>query len=62
MCAINHFKKFVLCSCDVAADVNHLYVKRIHLEYLVDHLYIVREDRIMVLWYVSSWLKTHYDW
>jgi hypothetical protein len=49
MCAINHFKNFVLCSCDVAADVNHLYVKRIHLESLVDHLYIVREDMIMVL-------------
>jgi hypothetical protein len=44
MCEINHFKAFALCSCDVTADVNHLHVKRIHLESLVDHLYNVRED------------------
>jgi hypothetical protein len=44
MCEINHFKDFILCSCDVAVDVAHLYVKRIHLEFLVGHLYIVRED------------------
>jgi hypothetical protein len=33
-----------MCSGDVAVDVNHLHVKRIHLEFLVGHLYIVRED------------------
>jgi hypothetical protein len=44
MCDNNHFKAFILCSCDVAADVDHLLVKRIHLEYLVGYLYIVRED------------------
>jgi hypothetical protein len=27
---IDHFKVFVLCSGDVAAVVDHLYVKRIH--------------------------------
>jgi hypothetical protein len=27
---IDHFKIFVLCSSDVATDVDHLYVKRIH--------------------------------
>jgi hypothetical protein len=26
---INHFKKFILYSCDVTADMDHLYVKRI---------------------------------
>jgi hypothetical protein len=49
MCEINHFKTFILCSRYVPADVDHLHVKRIQLESLVDHLYIVREDRIMVL-------------
>jgi hypothetical protein len=44
MYEINRFKVFVLCSYDVAADVDHLHVKRIHLEYLVGYLYIVRED------------------
>jgi hypothetical protein len=43
MSEINHFKKIILCSGDVAADLNHLHVKRIHLESLVCHLYIVRE-------------------
>jgi hypothetical protein len=43
MSEINYFKKFVLCSDDVAADVGHLHVKRIQLEPLVGHLYIVRE-------------------
>jgi hypothetical protein len=38
---IDHFKIFVLCSGDVAADVDHLHVKRI---YLVDFFYIVIED------------------
>jgi hypothetical protein len=28
---IDHFKVFVLCSGDVAVDVDHLHVKRIHL-------------------------------
>jgi hypothetical protein len=28
---IDHFKKFVLCSSDVAAVANQLHVKRIHL-------------------------------
>jgi hypothetical protein len=27
---IDHFKKFILCSDDVTADVDHLQVKRIH--------------------------------
>jgi hypothetical protein len=36
---IDHFKVFVLCSGDVAIDVEH--VKRIHL---VDFSYIVIED------------------
>jgi hypothetical protein len=27
---IDHFKIFILCSGDVAADVDHLHVKRIH--------------------------------
>jgi hypothetical protein len=44
MCEISHSKPFVLYSCDVATHVDHLHVKRIHLESLVDHLYIVRED------------------
>jgi hypothetical protein len=43
MCDINHFKAFVLCRCDVAADVDH-FTKRIYLESLVGYLYIVRED------------------
>jgi hypothetical protein len=38
---IDHFKVFVFCSGDVAADVDHLYVKRIHL---VDFSDIVIED------------------
>jgi hypothetical protein len=41
MSEINHFKIFVLCSGDVAADVDHLHVKRIHL---VGFFYIVIED------------------
>jgi hypothetical protein len=44
MCEINHFKAFVLYSCDIAADVDHLHVKIIYLEFLMGHLYIVRED------------------
>jgi hypothetical protein len=37
----DHFKVFILCNGDVAADVDHLYVKRI---YLVGFSYIVIED------------------
>jgi hypothetical protein len=44
MSEINHFKKFVLCSDDMTVDVNHLHIKRIYLEPLFDHLYIIRED------------------
>jgi hypothetical protein len=44
MSEINHFKNFILCSGDVVADVYHLHVKKIYLEPLVGHLYIVRED------------------
>jgi hypothetical protein len=29
---INHFKNFVLCRDDVTVDVDHSYIKRIHLE------------------------------
>jgi hypothetical protein len=36
--------KNVLCSDDVVANVDHLHVNRIHLEPLVDHFYIVRDD------------------
>jgi hypothetical protein len=39
MSEINYFKKIVLCSSDVTADVDHLHIKKIHLEYLVDHLH-----------------------
>ncbi len=45
---IDHFKVFVLCSGDVAADVDYLHVKRIQLKSLVDHLYIVREDTMCI--------------
>jgi hypothetical protein len=38
---IGHFKVFLLCSDDMVADVDHLYVKRIHL---VCFYYIVIED------------------
>jgi hypothetical protein len=38
---INHFKVCVLYSDDVTTDVDHLYVKRIHL---VSFSYIVIED------------------
>jgi hypothetical protein len=40
----DHFKIFILCSGDVAADVDHLHVKRIHL---VDFSYIVIEDALV---------------
>jgi hypothetical protein len=41
---INHFIFFVLCSGDMAANVDHLHVKRIHLVHLVGFSYIVIED------------------
>jgi hypothetical protein len=41
MSEINHFKFFVLCSGDVTADVDHLFIKRIHL---VGFSYIIIED------------------
>jgi hypothetical protein len=41
--------KFLYCVVgDMTADVNHLYIKRIHLESLVNRLYIVREDKNFV--------------
>jgi hypothetical protein len=49
MSEINHFKNFILCSGDVAADIDHSHGKRIHLEHLVGHLYIVREDSMLYL-------------
>jgi hypothetical protein len=39
MCEIDHFKVFVVYSGDVAADVDYLHIKRIHL---VCYSYIVR--------------------
>jgi hypothetical protein len=41
---INHFKVFIICSDDMTTDVEHLYVKRIHL---VCFSYIVIEDSIL---------------
>jgi hypothetical protein len=41
MTKIDHFKDFVLCNGDVAADMDHLHAKRIHL---VGFSYIVIED------------------
>jgi hypothetical protein len=41
MSEINHFKIFIICSDSVAADIDHLHVKRI---YLVNLSYIVIED------------------
>jgi hypothetical protein len=38
---IDHFNIFILCSDDVAADVDHLHIKRIHL---VGFSYVVIED------------------
>jgi hypothetical protein len=41
MSEINHFNVFITYSNDVAADVDHLHVKRIHL---VGFSYILMED------------------
>jgi hypothetical protein len=38
---IGHFKVFILCSGDMVADVDHLYVKKI---FLVSFSYIVIDD------------------
>jgi hypothetical protein len=43
---IDHFKVFVLCSGDMAVDVDHLRIKRIHL---VGFSYIVIEDIVSFL-------------
>jgi hypothetical protein len=53
---IDHFKVFVLCSGDVAADVDHLHVKRIHL---VGFSYIVIEDSLSWQVPVLLLLKFH---
>jgi hypothetical protein len=42
MSEINHFKKIILYSSDVTAEMYHLYIKRIHL---VNSSYIVIEDK-----------------
>jgi hypothetical protein len=55
MSEINYFKVFVMCSDDVVADMDHLHVKRIHLELLVGHLYIVRENFIQHLISITTW-------
>jgi hypothetical protein len=55
MCEINYFKVFVMCSDDVVANMDHLHVKSIHLELLVSHLYIVREDFIQHLISITTW-------
>jgi hypothetical protein len=47
MIEINHFKVFIMYSDDVADDVDHLYVKRIHL---VGFSYIIIEDVISCCW------------
>jgi hypothetical protein len=49
MSEINYFKKIILYSDDMTADVNHLHVKRIRLDPLLDHLYIVKEDKIFIM-------------
>jgi hypothetical protein len=46
MSKINYLNFFVPCSGDMTADFDNLHVKRIHLKYLADHLYIVKEDRV----------------
>jgi uncharacterized membrane protein len=44
---IDYFKNFILCSGDIVTDMNHLYVKRIYLIYLVGFSYIVIEDLLV---------------
>jgi hypothetical protein len=52
---------FVLCSYDMTADVDHLHVKIIYLEFLVGHLYIVREDYMCGrIWYFDSRITSPY--
>jgi hypothetical protein len=47
---IDHFNFFVLYSGDMVANVDHLYVKRIHLVHLVGFSYIVIEDKFGRRW------------
>jgi hypothetical protein len=47
---INHFKFLVLCCGDVTANVDHLYVKRIHL---LSPSYIVIGDYVSVSKYFT---------
>jgi hypothetical protein len=47
MNGIDHFKFFILCSGDMTANIDHLYVKRIHLVHLVRFSYTVIEDEIV---------------
>jgi hypothetical protein len=56
MSEINQFKKFILYSGDVTADVDQLHIKRIHLEPFVGHLYIVRED--INIYFVLDFIHT----
>jgi hypothetical protein len=53
---INHFKVFIFCSSDVAADVNHLHVKRI---YLICFSYIVMEDLALLFQTALLFLLTY---
>jgi hypothetical protein len=41
---IDYFNFFVLCSGDMAANIDHLHVKRTHLVHLVGFSYMVIED------------------
>jgi hypothetical protein len=58
---IDHFKVFILCSCDVTADVDHLHVKIIHQWFL---LYSYREFAVYGLGIVELNIiingKAHY--
>jgi hypothetical protein len=45
MSEINYFKKIILCSGDVRADIDHLYIKII---YLVNFCYITIDDTIYI--------------
>jgi hypothetical protein len=58
MSEINYFKKIIMCSDDMTADVYQLYVKKIHL---VGFSYIVIEDvqttKWLVLKIIRKWLN-----
>jgi hypothetical protein len=47
----NHFKAFILCSCDVTADVEHLHIKN-SLRILSRYLYIITDDLDMELQFI----------